>query len=87
MRLAAKKYFPEIWHLTNFFPVQHLVTFQLSRFDHTGATIHTSWVQFNCFPPTLMTIYACAGLKLEWKPSQIFHIKNHFVNQLYLSNR
>ena len=37
------------------------------------------------FFPTL-TIYACAGLKLEWKPSHIFHIKNYFVNCLYLSN-
>ena len=28
--------------------------------------------------------YACAGLKLEWKPSHIFHIKSNFDNCLYL---
>ena len=85
MRLAVWKYFPKMWYLT-FSSVQHLMTFQLSRFDHTEATIDTSWDQFNVFFPTLMTIYACAGLKLEWKPSHIFHIKNYFVNRLYLLN-
>ena len=49
MRLAVWKYFPKIWYLT-FSSVQHLMTFQLSRFDHTEATIDTSWVQFNVFP-------------------------------------
>ena len=49
MRLAVWKYFPKMWYLT-FSSVQHLMTFQLSRFDHTEATIDTSWVQFNVFP-------------------------------------
>ena len=83
MKLAVWKYFSKIWYLT-FSSVQHLMTFQLSRFDHTGAAIDTSWVQFNV--SSLMTIYACAGLKLEWKPSHIFHIQNVFVNDLYLLN-
>ena len=42
-----------------FSSVQDLMTFQLSRFDHTEATIDTSWVQFNVFFPTLMTTYIC----------------------------
>ena len=30
---------------------EKVMTFHLSRFDHTGATTDTSWVQFNVFSP------------------------------------
>ena len=80
--LAVWKYFPKTWYLT-FSSVQHLVTFQLSRFDHTGAAIDTSWVQFNV--SSLMTI--CLR-RFEAGVETFPHIshKKVFVNDLYLLN-